>query len=123
MLAEAQAAGAIPLAVHPALAFTGTSLDLVRLRESWCAVTAAAPVLPIALALVVELGAEPVVVAESDREAYARAIDAATTFPAAAVQGAIDSLRGLGIESPGRLLGSLVRSSVENALQRAAGDD
>ena len=48
VLDPARAAGAIPLAVHPALAFTGTSIDLVRLRDAWCAVTAPAPVLPIA---------------------------------------------------------------------------
>ena len=47
VLAPAVAAGAIPLAVHPAMVFTGTSLDLVRLRESYCAVTAPTPVLPI----------------------------------------------------------------------------
>ncbi len=123
VLAPAQAQGAIPLAIHPALAFTGTSLDLARLHESWCAVTAPAPVLPIALALVVELGAEPVVVAEEQRAAYARAIEAATTFPVAAVQGALDLLRDAGIERPGRLLGSLVRSSIDNALQAASGED
>ena len=44
VLRPAAAAGAIPLAVHPALDFTGTSLDLARLAESWFAVTAAAPV-------------------------------------------------------------------------------
>ena len=47
VLAPALAAGAIPLAVHPAMVFTGTTLDLVRLRESYCAVTAPTPVLPI----------------------------------------------------------------------------
>ena len=36
VLAPATAAGAIPLAMHPAMVFTGTSLDLVRLRESYC---------------------------------------------------------------------------------------
>ena len=56
VLAPAVAAGAIPLAVHPAMSFTGTSMDLVRLRESYCAVTAPAPVQPIGQALVVEMG-------------------------------------------------------------------
>lgn len=123
VLAPAAAAGAIPLAIHPALVFTGTSLDLARLAESWCAVTAPAPVLPIAIALVLEIGAEPIVVAEEHRAAYARAIETATTFPAAAVQGAVDTLRELGVERPGRLLGSLVRSSVDTVLQAASGED
>jgi predicted short-subunit dehydrogenase-like oxidoreductase (DUF2520 family) len=120
VLAPALAAGAIPLAISPAMAFTGTSIDLVRLRESWTAVTAPGPVLPIAQALVVEMGSEPIVIAEADRAAYADALDAAAGFSAALIAQSIDALRAIGIEHPGRVLGSLVRSSVENAL--AAGD-
>ena len=116
VLAPATAAGAIPLAIHPAMAFTGTSIDLARLHETWCAVTAPTPVLPIAQALVVELGAEPVVVAEADRATYAEAIATASGFSSAIVGQAAGMLREIGIEEPGRVLGSLVRSSVENAL-------
>jgi predicted short-subunit dehydrogenase-like oxidoreductase (DUF2520 family) len=119
VLAPALAAGAIPLAISPAMAFTGTSIDLARLRESWCAVTAPSPVLPIAQALVVEMGAEPVVVADADRAAYADALEAAGSFSAAIVEQAANALRELGVEHPGRVLGSLVRSSVENALAAA----
>jgi predicted short-subunit dehydrogenase-like oxidoreductase (DUF2520 family) len=116
VLAPALAAGAIPLALHPAMAFTGTSIDLVRLRESWFAVTAPGPVLPIAQALVVEMGAEPIVIAEADRAAYAEAIAAATSFSTAIVTQAADALRAVGVEEPSRILGPLVRSAVENAL-------
>lgn len=119
VLAPALAAGAIPLAISPAMAFTGTSIDLARLQESWCAVTAPGPVLPIAQALVVEMGAEPVVVADADRAAYADALEAASGFSTAIVSQAAATLRELGIEHPGRVLGSLVRSAVENALADA----
>jgi predicted short-subunit dehydrogenase-like oxidoreductase (DUF2520 family) len=119
VLGPAAAAGVIPLAIHPAMTFTGTSLDLVRLRESWCAVTAPAPVLPIAQALVVEMGAEPIVVAEADRAAYADAISSATGFSTAIVTQAAEALAAIGIERPGRVLGPLVRSAVETALGRA----
>ncbi len=61
-----------PLAVHPAISFTGTSIDLRQLTAAYAAVTAPAPVLPIAQALAVELGCEPVVVAEEDRPATPR---------------------------------------------------
>ena len=122
VLAPATKAGAIPLAVHPAMAFTGTSLDLVRLQESYCAVTAPTPVLPIGQALVVEMGAEPVVVAEADRAAYAEAIATATSFSTAIVGQAVGILRSLGIESPGRVIAPLVRSAVENALSASAAD-
>jgi predicted short-subunit dehydrogenase-like oxidoreductase (DUF2520 family) len=73
-------------------------------------------------ALVVEMGAEPVVVADADRAAYADALAAASEFSTAVITQAADALRGLGIEHPGRVLGSLVRSSVENALAAAETD-
>ena len=122
VLAPAVAAGAIPLAVHPAMSFTGTSIDLVRLRESYCAVTAPAPVQPIGQALVVEMGAEPVLVAESDRAAYAEAIAVATSYSRAIVGQAVGILQSLGIDEPGRVLAPLVRSAVENALGASAAD-
>ena len=122
VLDPARAAGAIPLAVHPALAFTGTSIDLARLRDAWCAVTAPGPVLPIAQALVVEMGAEPVVIAEADRPAYADAIAAASQFSTAIIGQSVNALRAIGVDEPGRVLGGVVRSAVENALQSAAVD-
>jgi predicted short-subunit dehydrogenase-like oxidoreductase (DUF2520 family) len=123
VLAPATAAGVIPLALHPAMAFTGTSLDLVRLRESWFAVTAPTPVLPIGQALVVEMGAEPMVIAEADRPAYADAISAATEFSTAIVAQAVGTLTAIGVERPGSVLGPLVRSAVENALGAAGAAD
>jgi predicted short-subunit dehydrogenase-like oxidoreductase (DUF2520 family) len=122
VLDPARAAGAIPLAVHPAIAFTGTSIDLARLRDAWCAVTAPTPVLPIAQALVVEMGAEPVVVREGDRPAYADAIDAASQFSTAIIAQSVSALRAIGVDEPDRVLGGVVRSAVENALQSAAVD-
>ncbi|AJM78223.1 Rossmann-like and DUF2520 domain-containing protein [Rathayibacter toxicus] len=116
----ALASGVIPLAVHPAMAFSGTSLDLARLAETYFAVTAPAPVLPIAEALVVEMGGEPVTLAEADRPAYAEAVSTATTFSSAIVDQAADLLAGIGIEKPGFFLSSLVRSSVDEALRRVS---
>ena len=116
VLAPATAQGAIPLAVHPAMSFTGTSVDRYRLHESYFAVTAPTVVQPIGQALVVEMGAEPVIVAEEDRAAYAEAIATATSFSAAIVGQSMGILQKLGIEQPGRLIAPLVRSSVENAL-------
>src|SRR5690606_29003786 len=80
VLAPAAEQGAIPLAVHPAIAFTGTSMDLRALRDSHAAVAAPGPFLPIAQALAVEIGCEPVVITEEARPAYAEAIATATTF-------------------------------------------
>lgn len=118
-LAPALAAGAIPLAVHPAMVFTGTSLDLIRLHEAYCAVSAPTPVLPIAQALVVEMGAEPVVIAESERAAWAEAVSTATSFSTAIVGQSLGLLESVGVENPARMLGPLLRSSVESALAGA----
>jgi predicted short-subunit dehydrogenase-like oxidoreductase (DUF2520 family) len=122
ILAPATAGGAIPLAVHPAMSFTGTSIDLARMHESYCAVTAPTPVLPIGQALVVEMGAEPVIVAETDRPAYAEAIATATGFSRAIVGQAVGILSGFGMDQPGRVLAPLVRSAVENALVASSTD-
>jgi predicted short-subunit dehydrogenase-like oxidoreductase (DUF2520 family) len=122
ILAPATAVGAIPLAVHPAMSFTGTSIDLARMHESYCAVTAPTPVLPIGQALVVEMGAEPVIVAETDRPAYAEAIATATGFSRAIVGQAVGILSGFGMDQPGRVLAPLVRSAVENALAASSTD-
>lgn len=116
VLMPARAAGAIPLAIHPAMAFTGTSVDLVRLRDAYCAVTAPGPVLPIAQALVVEMGAEPIVIDEADRAAYADAVRAAVSFSTAIVDQAAGTLASIGVDHPGLVLGTLVRSAVDNAL-------
>lgn len=121
VFAPARAAGVIPLAVHPAMSFTGTTVDLARLAGTHFAVTAPTPVLPIAQALVVEMGGEPVVVVEADRPAYAEAIETATTFSTAIVDQAARLLDSIGVEAPGRVLAPLLRSAVENALARAGG--
>ncbi|MGK9146071.1 DUF2520 domain-containing protein [Plantibacter flavus] len=123
VLRSAAAAGAIPLALHPAMVFTGTTLDLARLHETYCAVTAPSPVQPIGQALVVEMGAEPVIVAEQDRAAYAEAVETAASFSRAVVQQSTAMLADIGVDNPGGFLSSLVRSSVDEALRGATTPD
>lgn len=122
VFAPALAAGVIPLALHPAIVFTGTSLDLHRLGSATVAVTAPAPVLPIGQALAVEMGAEPVVVAEQDRPAYAEAMAAATEFSRAVVRQAADAMRGIGLARPDRVIEGVVRAAIEEELLLAAAD-
>ncbi|NII52199.1 Rossmann-like and DUF2520 domain-containing protein [Frigoribacterium endophyticum] len=121
VLRPALQAGAIPLAIHPALTFTGTTIDLVRLREAYCAVTAPVPVQPIGQALVVEMGAEPVLVAEADRLRYAEAVATASEFSAAIVTQSVGMLAELGVPDPGRVIAPLVRSAMDRALAVAEG--
>jgi predicted short-subunit dehydrogenase-like oxidoreductase (DUF2520 family) len=111
--------GAIPVALAPAMAFTGTSVDLLRLREARCAVTAPSPVLPIGMALAVELGCEPVILAEEDREAWATALADAVEPLERAMRTAAARLARLGVQEPGAVLGPVARSALDRALERA----
>lgn len=120
VLAPAASRGAIPLAVHPAIAFTGTSIDLRQLQGAFAAVTAPAAVLPIAQALAVELGCEPVVVAERDRAAYGEAIATATEFSRSIVRQSTSLLAGIGVDNPRAFLSTLIHSTVDQALADGA---
>ncbi|WP_296198286.1 DUF2520 domain-containing protein [uncultured Microbacterium sp.] len=122
VLAPAAAAGAVGFAVHPAIAFTGSSMDLRQLTSAYAGVSAPGPFLPIALALAVELGCEPVVIGEDERAAYAEAVATASTFSREIVRQSVELLRDAGVENPGRFLSSLVRTSVDRALAEASTD-
>ena len=116
VLEPAAKGGAIPLAIHPAMRFTGTSVDLPRLRDSRIAVAAPAVALPIAQALAIELGGEPVIIPEEARSAYAESFSVATSFSAMVVSQAIGLLEAAGVENAREIIGPVVRSSVERAL-------
>ncbi len=117
VLEPARAAGVIPLALHPAMTFTGTSLDLARLTGCAFAVTGRAPVLPIGQALVVELGGEPVVVAEEDRGTYHAALSHGANHLTVLVAQAASLLREAGVTEPALVLGPLLGAGLENALR------
>ncbi|MDE0573677.1 DUF2520 domain-containing protein [Demequina sp. B12] len=120
-LADAAAKGVMPLAIHPAMTFTGTSLDLSRMTGAAFAVTAAAPLLPIAQALVVEMGGEPVVVEEEDRPAYHAALVHGANHVVTALSQSASVLSRIGVDDPARVLGPLAHASVDNALGEAPG--
>lgn len=118
VLDPAVAAGAIPLALHPAMTFTGTSLDLVRLTDCCFGVTAPPAVLPIGQALVVEMGAEPVVVPEEMRPLYHAALAHGANHLVTLVAQALDLLRGAGVEPADRVLGPLLSAALDNVLRQ-----
>lgn len=120
-LAGASAAGALALAIHPAMTFTGTSLDLDRITGAVFTVSAPAALLPIGQALVVEMGGEPVVIDSRDRAAYHAALVHGANHVVTAVTQASAQLARIGIEEPGSLLGPLVHASVDGALADAPG--
>ncbi|NCD19057.1 MAG: DUF2520 domain-containing protein [Actinobacteria bacterium] len=116
VLEPARAAGALPLAIHPAMTFTGTSIDLSRLSGCPFAVTAPSALLPIAQALVVEIGGEPFVVPPADRTAYHAALTHGANHLVTLVAQAERILAATGIDSPGRLLGPLLNAALEGVL-------
>ena len=121
VLDPARRRGAIPLALHPAMTFSGTSLDVARLADCCFGVTAPNPVLPVAQALVVEMGAEPVVIDEELRPLYHAALSHGSNHLVTLVAQAAQLLGQAGVEHPGRLLGPLLSAALDNALRR--GDD
>ena len=116
ILAPASQQGVIALAIHPAMRFTGTSIDLARIRESHFAVNAPKVALPIVEALVIEMGAAPFVINEADRAKYFEAFEVATNFSALVVNQAIGLLEEVGISDARAVIAPVVRSAVEAAL-------
>lgn len=121
VLGPARSAGVIPLALHPAMTFTGTSLDLARLVGCAFAVTAPAPVLPIGQALVVEVGGEPVVVGEDERRLYHAALAHGANHLVVLVAQAAQALRAAGVDAPGRVLRPLLEAALDGALRAEDG--
>jgi predicted short-subunit dehydrogenase-like oxidoreductase (DUF2520 family) len=105
------------MAIHPAMTFTGTSIDLSRLHDTPFGVTAAEEIRPVAEALVVEIGGEPVWVPEDARAVYHAAMVIGSNYLNVLVNESISLLKDAGMENPGRLLTPLMSASLENALR------
>ena len=72
--------------------------------------------MPIAEALVIEMGAEPLLISEKDRATYFEAWSVANDFSGLVVNQAIGILQQIGIRDPRGVIGPVVRASVEKAL-------
>lgn len=120
-LDAAASLGVVPMAIHPAMTFTGTSLDLDRMVGATFAVTAPAPFLPIAQALVVEVGGEPIILEDQARPLYHAALVHGANHVVTALAQASALLSAAGVEEPGKVLGPLVHASVDGALADAPG--
>lgn len=121
VLDPATRAGALPLALHPAMTFTGTSVDLQRLTDATFGITAPEQLWPVAEALVVEMGAEPVRIAEDLRGVYHAALTHGANHLITLVNDAADLLRAAGIQRPDRVLAPLLSAALDNSLRQ--GDD
>ncbi|WP_238425571.1 Rossmann-like and DUF2520 domain-containing protein [Micromonospora parastrephiae] len=121
VLAPVAAVGARPLALHPAMTFTGTPDDLARLDGISYGVTAPAELRPLAARLVADLGGVPEWVAEADRPLYHAALAHGANHLVTLVNEATDRLRDAGVARPEKVLAPLLRAALENALR--LGDD
>ncbi len=109
--------GALPLALHPAMTFTGRPEDLARLTGASFGVTVPDPLRPIAEALVVEMGGEPQWVDEEHRPLYHAALAAGANHLTTLVNESVELLQQCGVEDPARLLGPLLGAALDNALR------
>ncbi|WP_199743836.1 Rossmann-like and DUF2520 domain-containing protein [Verrucosispora sp. FIM060022] len=121
VLAPAVAVGARPLALHPAMTFTGTPDDLSRLSGISYGVTAPAELRPLAARLVADLGGVPEWIGEADRPLYHAALAHGANHLVTLVNEAADRLRDAGVAQPEKVLAPLLRAALENALR--LGDD
>lgn len=126
--------GCVPLAIHPAMTFTGTDEDVARLAETCFGITAADETgYAIAQSLVLEIGGEPFRVREDARSLYHAALAHGSNHVVTLIADAVTALRSalsgqelLGQEmvgdAPGglaeRIVGPLARAALENTLQR-----
>lgn len=109
--------GALPLALHPVMTFTGRDDDLTRLTGASFGVTAPASLRPVAEALVIEMGGEPVWIADQDRALYHAAIAGAANHMVTLVAESQGLLAKIGVEHPGRMLGPLLGAALDNVLR------
>jgi predicted short-subunit dehydrogenase-like oxidoreductase (DUF2520 family) len=118
VLAPATAVGVLPLALHPAMTFTGHAEDVARLAAACVGVTVADETgWSVGEALVLEMGAEPVRVPPQARPLYHAALAHGANHLATLVRDAVDALERAGVVPAERLLGPLLEAALDNTLR------
>jgi predicted short-subunit dehydrogenase-like oxidoreductase (DUF2520 family) len=121
VLAPAAERGVLPLALHPAMTFTGRPEDLHRLTGVSFGTTAPEGLEAVAAALVVEMGGEPVTIAEELRPLYHAALVVGANHLVTLVAESMDLLRQAGVAEPGQVLGPLLGAALDNSLRYGDG--
>ncbi|MBO0776082.1 MAG: DUF2520 domain-containing protein [Actinobacteria bacterium] len=117
VLAPATQRGALPMALHPVMTFTGRPDDLDRLTGISFGVTAPEPLRTVAEALVIEMGGEPVLIDEASRGLYHAALASGANHLITLVVQAAELLAVAGVPDPARMLGPLLSAALDNALR------
>ena len=107
----------VPLALHPAMTFTGTPVDLERLHDCCFGVTTVDAARPVGEALVIEMGGDPVWVPEHERVTYHAALAHGANHLVTLVAQSMQLLAEAGIEDPARVLEPLLSAALGNTLQ------
>ena len=118
VLAPAERVGVLPLALHPAMTFSGDVEDADRVLGAPFGVTSRPEHRAVAETLVLEMGGEPFFVAEEDRRLYHAALVTGANHLVTLVAEAADLLRTAGVASPARILAPLLTAALDNGLRR-----
>jgi predicted short-subunit dehydrogenase-like oxidoreductase (DUF2520 family) len=117
ILEPAAAIGAHVMAVHPAMTFSGTSVDLARLTGCVFGLTAATPAdRAFAEALVQDLGGKPMWVPEEMRTLYHAGLAHGANHLVTLVTEAMEILAAAGATDPAGTLRPLLTAALDNAL-------
>ena len=118
MLDPATRLGALPLALHPVMTFTGrTRRHAAAAPGSASASPPSSQLRPVAEALVIEMGGEPVFIAEEHRELYHAALASAANHLVTLVSRRVTCCGWPGRPNPARMLGPLLYAALDNALR------
>lgn len=118
VLDQATLAGARPIALHPAMTFTGTALDLPRLGGCVFGVTAGVVERDMVEQLVAELGGRPMWVPEDRRILYHAGLAHGANHLVTLVSEAMEMLTAAGADSPADTLRPLLEAALDNALNQ-----
>jgi predicted short-subunit dehydrogenase-like oxidoreductase (DUF2520 family) len=116
VLSAATAVGARPLALHPAMTFTGTAVDLDRLPGCVFGVTAREQDRTLAESLVADMRGVPMWVPEDRRTLYHAGLAHGANHLVTLVAQAMELLSASGAEDPAATLRPLLSAALDNAL-------
>jgi len=116
VLQPAVEVGARPVALHPAMTFTGTTLDLPRLHDCVFGVTAGPAERELTEQLVADLGGRPMWVPEDRRTLYHAGLAHGANHLVTLVSEALEILAAAGADDPAGTLRPLLTAALDNAL-------